>query len=421
LYICLAIKGWGIIFQPSISTTNNMTAQKPGVINAITGDLKKGALQTFVLALLFIISISGKCTLVEFLMSFPFFLIFYYFQFVIGRESVINYFRHWIGNNSYNVLVFPTVMFLLYLVYLVQNGQNILQGNPWLLVYIVYFPVVVFALKNDPKRKIGWLDFTVFVLALLPTAFFSIKQNSEVPFHGGGFDSLSHIMIILTGAYAFGVVRGIKDVGFILEFNLKSFVTAMLVWVSFYLVVFVFGRSVHFIEVVGYSVSFDILVKSIFFSFIGTFLHTALFEELFFRGILQNMLTKRIAHGKSWFIFWVTGFVLLLAGAFLVGYTLEGKMKWFPALMTTCMFVAAYLIEKSGKYGFGVYTSLAITGVTFGLVHYHAKSIIYIGLACVAGWAYGYTYIKTKNVFYSALVHTLVNTGMLIFGLKMNM
>ena len=84
---------------------------------------------------------------------------------------------------------------------------------------------------------------------------------------------------------------------------------------------------------------------------------------------------------------------------------LEGRADWF--------------IEKSGKSEMGVYTSLALTGVTFGLVHYHAKSIVYIGLACVAGWAYGYTYIKTKNVFYSALVHTLVNTSILIFGLKM--
>ena len=88
-------------------------------------------------------------------------------------------------------------------------------------------------------------------------------------------------------------------------------------------------------------------------------------------------------------------------------------MKWFPALITVILFVSAYLIEKSGKYGMGIYTSLAITGVTFGLVHYHAKSIIYIGLACLAGWAYGYTYIKTKNVFYSALVHVLVNTCLL--------
>ena len=111
--------------------------------------------------------------------------------------------------------------------------------------------------------------------------------------------------------------------------------------------------------------------------------------------------------------------MILFGCALLVGYTLEGQMKWFPALVTVLLFAAAWLIEKSGKFEMGVYTSLALTGVTFGLVHYHAKSIVYIGLACVAGWAYGYTYIKTKNVFYSAIVHTLVNTSILIFGLKM--
>ena len=147
----------------------------------------------------------------------------------------------------------------------------------------------------------------------------------------------------------------------------------------FHLFVFVFGSSVDFIAVIGYSNTIDVLLKSIFFTLVGTFLHTALFEELFFRGILQNMLAKRIAQGKSWLIFWQIGFGLLLVGALFVGYTLEGKMKWFPAMITIIMFGSAYYIEKSGKYGVGVYTSLAITGVTFGLVHYHAKSIIYIG------------------------------------------
>lgn len=396
-----------------------MTAQKPGVTNALSIDLIKGAVTTFILVLFFIINVYGKCTISEFLLALPFFLIFYFAQFIAGRETVISVFQQWIRKNRYNVLIFPTGMLILYLVYLLQNGQNIIQGNPWLLVYIIYCPVTIFALRNDPDRKIGWLDFTVFILALIPTGFFSIHQNSDVPINGSGFDSLSHIMIILTGAYAFAVVRGIKDVGFVLELNWKSFLTAVLVWATYYLFVFLFGKSVDFIAVVGYSEPFGVLFKTIVFSMIGTFLHTALFEELFFRGILQNMLAKRIAQGRYWLIFWAVGFVLLLAGAFLVGYTLEGKMKWFPALMTAVMFTAAYFIEKSGKYGFGVYTSLAITGVTFGLVHYHAKSIIYIGLACLAGWAYGYTYIKTKNVFYSALVHTLVNTGVLIFGLKM--
>lgn len=379
----------------------------------------KGVLATIILLFFWILKVAGICSVTDLTITLPFFLFFYFTQFTLGKASVVLAFQLWIGKNRWNVLLFPTVMFLLYFIYLQINGQNILEGNPGLLLYIIYFPVAVFALRNEPDRKIGWLDFTVFVLALLPSALFSIKQNSEMPISGGGFDSISHLMIILSGVYAFAVVRGLKDVGFALELSWKSLRTTLLVWIAFYSLVFVFGTAVDFIQIVGHDESMGLLLKSIFFTVIGTFLHTALFEELFFRGILQNMLARRIGQGKSWLIFWAIGFFILLVGAFVVGYTLEGKMKWFPALVTVILFGTAFLIEKSGKYVFGVYTSLAITGVTFGLVHYHAKSIIYIGLACVAGWAYGYTYIKTKSVFYSALVHALVNTGVLIFGLKM--
>ncbi|MCX6221605.1 MAG: CPBP family intramembrane metalloprotease [Bacteroidia bacterium] len=387
--------------------------------NKLYNSLLKGGLATVVLTVLFLYYTAGRCSSQELLLAVPFFLIFYFVQFVLGWESVIQAFVAWNGRRRWNVLIFPTVLLALYFIYLELNGQNILEGNPALLLYTIYFPVLVYGLVNDQNRKIGWIDFSLFVLALFPFNFFSLKQNSDLPINGSGFDAISHVMIILSGVYVFAIVRGLKEVGFVPEIRWKSLRTALLVWLSFYAFVFVFGRSVNFITVIGYSDPVGVVIKTILFTMIGTFLHTALFEELFFRGILQNMLTRRIGQGKSWLVFWMVGFVLLLIGAFAVGYTLEGKMKWFPAFVTVVLFTSAYFLEKSEKFGLGVYTSLAITGVTFGLVHYHAKSIIYIGLACVAGWAYGYTYIKTKNVFYSALVHTLVNTGTLIFGLKM--
>jgi membrane protease YdiL (CAAX protease family) len=381
--------------------------------------LLKGGLATLALTLFFLFYTNGRCSVQELLLALPFFLIFYFLQFVVGREPVIQAFVAWNGKNRWNVFLFPSALLTLYFIYLGLNGQNILEGNPGLLVYTLYFPVLVYGLINDPNRKIGWIDFTVFILALFPFNFFSLKQNSDLPINGSGFDAISHVMIILSGVYVFAIVRGIKEVGFVPEIRWKSLRTALLVWISFYAFVFVFGRSVDFMTIIGYNDPVGVVIKTILFTMIGTFLHTALFEELFFRGILQNMLTRRIGQGKSWLVFWLVGFALLLVGAFVVGYTLEGKMKWFPAFVAVVLFTAAYFFEKSGKFGMGIYTSLAITAVTFGLVHYHAKSIIYIGLACVAGWAYGYTYIKTKNVFYSALVHTLVNTGVLIFGLKM--
>ncbi|HWS01576.1 MAG TPA: hypothetical protein VN249_13225, partial [Prolixibacteraceae bacterium] len=261
--------------------------------------LLKGGLATILLLLFWILKVSGICTVTDLIITLPFFLFFYFTQFTIGKKSVILAFQQWIGKNRWNALLFPSVMALLYIAYLLINGQKILAGNPLLLVYIIYFPVVVFALRNEPERKVGWLDFTVFVLALLPSALFSIKQNSEMPVSGGGFDSISHIMIILSGVYAFAIVRGLKEVGFVLELRWKSLLTALLVWIAFYSLVFVFGSAVDFIKIVGYNEPMDVLVKTILFTVIGTFLHTALFEELFFRGILQNMLARRIGQGKS--------------------------------------------------------------------------------------------------------------------------
>jgi membrane protease YdiL (CAAX protease family) len=94
-------------------------------------------------------------------------------------------------------------------------------------------------------------------------------------------------------------------------------------------------------------------------------------------------------------------------------------MQWFPALITVFLFLTAFGIERSGIGNSGTYTALAITSVIFGLVHYHSGSIVFVGLASIGGWAYGYTYIKTKNVFYAALVHALVNSSHLIFGLEL--
>ncbi|MBV5316017.1 MAG: CPBP family intramembrane metalloprotease [Prolixibacteraceae bacterium] len=385
----------------------------------LLNDLKKSGVYTVILTLLLLWPGTEGISSGVLLLALPFFVVLYFVVFAIGRESILSAIQSWIRKRAIHAFLFPAGMLILYTIYLLINGQNPLEGNPWLLVYIIFFPVLAFTLRRETSQKIGWFDFTIFVLTLLPSAFFSVKQSSEIPFTGGGFDSFSHIMILLTGVYAFAVVRGVKEVGFFPEFKFNSLITAIWVWLAFYASVFAIGYSVDFIQFIGYDKTFDVLFKSILLTMIGTFLHTALFEELFFRGILQNMLARRIGQAKSWKIFWTIGFVFLFCCAILVGYTLEGKMKWFPALVTVLIFAAAYVIENSRKFEMGLYTSLALTGVTFGLVHYHAKSIIYIGFACIAGWAYGYTYIKTKNVFYSALVHMLVNTSVLIFGLKM--
>jgi membrane protease YdiL (CAAX protease family) len=382
-------------------------------------ELQTGIAWTALLTLLFIFFNRSSDVLRATLVALPFFVVLYFFLFSIGREKLAIQVNKWLDFDVKKIVIFPAILIALYFGYVLIIGKNPFQGAVSMVPFLIYFPVLVFAARRKEVKKIDWLDFVTFVIFLLPITLISANPSGKLPNDGNDFDSVYRIVMMLTAVYAFAIVRGLDDVGFFPEFKLKNLMTALLVWLAYYGFVFIVGYSVNFIQLKGHeAISADLTYK-IALTLITTFLHTALFEELFFRGILQNLLSKRIGQSKSWMVFWKWGLVILIPLAILVGYTLKGGMQWFPALVTLLMFLAAFFIEKSGKAKMGVYTALAITGVLFGLVHYHAGSIVYIGFACLAGWAYGYTWIKTGNVFYAALVHTLVNSSALIFGLEL--
>lgn len=350
--------------------------------------------------------------------SLPFFAVLYFFFFSIGLQSSVEYARNKVSRDIKKIIIFPLFLLILYGLYLVIHGQSPFKDLLALFPFFLLFPVLAFS-ASGYQDKINWFDFFVFTLYLLPTTLINVQPKGDLPYVGESFDSVYRIVIMLVAVYAFSIVRGIDEVGFYPEVSLKKLWTAIWVWLAFYALVLAVGLSVDFVRIVGHQENSVELVRKISFALITGFLHTAVFEELFFRGLLQNMLARRIAQGRSFRIFLLVAFVLLFPLALVVGYTLKGGMQWFPALVTLLIFAAAWFIENRNIAGMGVYTSLAITSTLFGLVHYHAGSIVYIGFACIAGWGYGYVYIKTKNVFYSALTHALVGASALIFGLSL--
>ncbi len=380
--------------------------------------LTKGCYWVIGLSILYVFTFCKTKTPFEVYSSLPFFVVFYFFFFSIGDPGVIQLTRKWLVGKVQRTIIFPLFLLLLYTVYLVINGQHPFDNLLALFPFFLFFPVLAFSASRN-SDKINWFDFFVFTLFLLPTTLINLQPKGELPFYGDSFDSIYRISIMLVAVFAFGVVRKIDDIGFYPEVSLRKFWIAVCVWLAFYAFVLAIGLSVDFVRIVGHKENLVELVQKVSFALITGFLHTAVFEELFFRGLLQNMLTKRIGQSRSFRIFLIVAFVLLFPLALLVGYTLKGGMQWFPALVTLLIFAAAWFIENRNIAGMGVYTSLAITSTLFGLVHYHAGSIVYIGFACIAGWGYGYVYIKTKNVFYSALTHALVNASALIFGLSL--
>ena len=379
----------------------------------------KSLVITFSLAFLLLIYIWDETSTFEIVSSFPYFIILYFIFFSIGNPTISDWFSRELNGELKRLILFPSILIIIYYSYIILNGANPFDGTNFLFPFLIYFPMLIYSSRSSESNKIDWIDFFTVTLFLLPITLVKFEPSTSIPFNGNGFDSVFRITIILTAVYSFSIVRGIKDVGFYPIFKWKYLGVALLSWVSFYSFAILVGYLTHFLEFVGHdSITADLLSK-ILWGLVSVFLHTAIFEELFFRGILQNMLAKKIKQSAQWKAFWGWGLGILFLFSLLVGYTIDGSLQWLPALMTLSIFIAAYLIEKNSKATLGAFTAMAIASVIFGLVHYHAGSIVYISLASLAGWAYGYTYYKTKNVFYSALVHALVNNTFLIVGIEL--
>lgn len=388
-------------------------------IKKLRSEFIKSGIWTAGLTVLYLSISWGKSTDFAVLSGLLYFVLLYFLLFSIGKEEVSHWLRSFIDNKLNKAVLFPALLIVFYYSYIIINGFNPLEGTVFMLPYLIFFPTLAFVGEKNNSQKIDWLDFATFVLFLLPTTLVEFLPNTQLPFDGGGFDSVYRLVILLAAVYAFVVIRDVKDVGFYPVFKWKYLSIAIGVWLAFYAFVFVIGYTVNFIEFVGYQKPLAVILSSIGLGVLGTFLHTALFEELFFRGLLQNLLAKRIAQESSWKTFWKWGAVLLIILSLITGYSMNGSMQWFPAVITLFLFLTAFVIERSAISTKGTYTALAIASVLFGLVHYHSGSIVFVGLASIGGWAYGYTYIKTKNVFYAALVHALVNTSHIIFGLAL--
>ncbi|MCO5235153.1 MAG: CPBP family intramembrane metalloprotease [Chitinophagaceae bacterium] len=391
-----------------------MAAQSP-----FRKSLLKGGIYTGLLSVLFVIKTSGVDPAPDIFMALPFFVSLYFLLFTMGRPEVSDWLSHKIKGELRVLFLCPLLLALVYFGYIGMHDQNPLQDTLLLVPYLLFFPVLVFAAKRYTGEKPDWLDFATFLLFFLPVTVIDASPPGNLPVNGGGFDSVYRISVMLIAIFSFVTIRNIREVGFYPVFKWKSVFTTLWVWLVFYVFVFVIAYLVNFIKLKDDHTFHFVISAGVFWKFLSVFLHTALFEELVFRGLLQNMLAKRIAWSGGWKVWLLTGLLALTAMSLVVGYTMNGNLKWFPAVVTVLLFAAAFGLEIKSGARVGTYTALAVTSVVFGLAHAHAGSVIFVGLAAIGGWAYGYVYYKTKNVFYAALLHALVNTTPLIFGLEL--
>jgi hypothetical protein len=196
------------------------------------------------------------------------------------------------------------------------------------------------------------LSTTLSDFYLLPEVNAQLIAGIEIP--------LQTLIALLLALYLFLIRHPIDRIGFSFRISSQDLKFALIGLMGFIIVGLPIGLGIGFIS---FNPDLPTLVDLIF-GIIGGYLLTALMEEVLFRGIIQNLLTKRMSKN-------------LIA--------------------------------------------LAISSAIFGLAHlnnvtprYPIPNWGYVLMASMAGLAYGWVWQKSGKVTVSAITHMLVN---LIWGI----
>lgn len=202
-------------------------------------------------------------------------------------------------------------------------------------------------LELAPKvQKLTWQD-AVVLLALALTLETGLLSGA---WPHPGLGSLPKLYLCDVALYCFLVVRGVEGTGYSFKPSAAAFAIGTREWLLFCPFAFGLGFALHFIRVYPRAHS----AAQIAIELLVTFLLTAVPEEFFFRGLLQNLLEPHL-----------------------------GRMR-----------------------------SLLVASVLFGLAHFHHGAVFnwrYVILAAIAGVFYGRAWRARRQLLASSITHSMVD------------
>jgi hypothetical protein len=238
----------------------------------------------------------------------------------------------------------PACLAIPYAIFAIPRGEF-----QWTyFIALAALPVALSSLLEYSRleQKFAWQDFV---------ALFSIALILELRVFSGawpydGLGSLPKLYLADVALYLYLVVRRVDGVGYSFIPQLNDFKIGVREWLFFLPLALGLGFATHFIWFVPRHPSIGHVAGALLI----TFLLTAIPEELFFRGILQNLLTPRLGQTKA-------------------------------LILTACL---------------------------FGLSHFHKGAAFnwrYVLIAAIAGIFYGRAWQARRHLLASSLTHTLVD------------
>jgi CAAX protease family protein len=247
----------------------------------------------------------------------------------------------------------PSLVLLVpYAIFGLGTGTFSIAAALKLGAYVVTPSLLLLPDRLKPVQTASWRDFAALAALAVPLPAHWLQGIWGWPEELYFFLPLIAVSAALC---AFVVVRGLEDVGYSLAWRKGDLTKGVANFVVFAILALPVGYAMHFIRFRGHRVP----AGEFAFQFLGIYLTIAVPEELLFRGLLQNLLTKTIRRGPP------------------------------------------------GRY------ALIIASVSFGASHFHHPPIPnwrYCIMATLAGLVYGNAYQARGRISCSALTHTLVDT-----------
>lgn len=273
----------------------------------------------------------------------------------LSDDGCIRALRHRAGQSALFALALPLLLLIPYLIYAAVTRTFSIVAALKLAGYLLAPTALLLPGRSRPRPAANWRDWLAMACIAVPIPAHWLAGVWLWPYGPQDLYFFLPLTAVSVAVYGFAVVRNLDDVGYKLLWRGGDVVTGVSNWVMFSVLGIPLGYALHFIRFHRHHVS----VGGFLADFLGIYLTIAIPEEVFFRGILQNLLEKTIHRGPP------------------------------------------------GRYG------LLIASVIFGASHFHHPPVPnwrYMVMASVAGIFYGLAYQRRRRTSASGLTHALVDT-----------
>jgi membrane protease YdiL (CAAX protease family) len=243
------------------------------------------------------------------------------------------------------LILSPLLLMLAYLVFALPGGQ--FHWSMFVGMTAIVCAIVLLLLSAEPDTP-GWRDWVVLLILGISVDLHLFDQAWPV----AGLSGMPKLLFVDAGLYGYLVIRPLHEVGFDFRVRLSDVAIGMREFLYYAPIALLLGFALdflHFHRTAGDPLAFAA-------GWLFTLFFVAMPEELFFRGLMLNMLERRVGPNRA----------------------------------------------------------LAITSLLFGLAHFNKRTAYfnwrYVILAAVAGIFYGRAWIARRRLIASSITHATVDT-----------